>query len=265
MRDVAPERLVEVPVDVRLIGGGLDLQARALALELFKNQLERCHFLRDETDPLSIDRVARLHFRASQNLKVTIHIRRLEKPARGRDLPRFRTHPDGLGKLIELLHLSLGRPEKEIVVFFHQSLDVEVPVPAELAVNIEHEVGDPRARQIRFVGFRISNRNRPPNFREEPVGVIVEPLKVLLHQLRKNHRNRRKIVIRRVLEVILPDQHLVLVAHLGEPFLPVLKIAIRQHPERTRLAQGHGDIGRHLIQIRRGPVGDAIGEKSKPL
>ncbi len=238
------------------------MQAGACALEFFKQQFEGLHLTRDTGDASTIDGLSGLGFGAAEDVEEMVHVGRFQKAACGGDLARLGAHPHGLGKLKELLHLGLGRSVEEFEILIHGGLDVQVAIPTEFAVQIEHEVADPRPGHDGHVrGFRVDSARGPADLRREAKGMVIEPVKALFHVRWKNDRDRREVVVRGVLQVVFPDEELLRAIHGGDPFFAIGRFVspLRQAPVSAGLGEADHDIVRHLFQLRgdfsSGPVG----------
>ena len=232
-----------------------DLDIGPKSLEFIKNQFEWFNFGEDGINPFGINGIPGFCLRTVQDLKITIHICGLQKPARGCDLPRLRTQPNGFRKFKKLFHFSLRRSVKKLVIFVENGLDIQVAIPAEFVVQIQHNVGNPRPGHIGFI-FRFSSKLfAPSDFCHKTQGMVVKTMEVFLHQLGKDNRNGRKIIIGSMLKIILPNNQLVFVHHLGNPLIAIFQLFIRIHPKGTCFAENNDHILRNF--------GESLGRLSR--
>ena len=140
----SPEWLVQVPIDHRRIRAGLNLNIGAGSLELFKEQLQGFHLLRDGGNAFSINGITHFSFCTIQDFLVAVHIFWLEETAGSSDLAGFRAHPHRFGKSIKFLHLCLSWSKVEIIIFIQNGLYVQITIPTKAIVQVSHEVGNAR-------------------------------------------------------------------------------------------------------------------------
>ena len=241
-----------------MIFAGFDLDIGPKSLEFIKNQFEWFDFSEDGINPFGINGIPGFCLRAVEDLKITIHICGLQEPACGCDLPRLRARPNGFRKFKKLLHFSLSWSVKKLVILVENGLDVQVAIPAEFVVQIQHNVGNPRPGHIGFI-FRFSSKLfAPSDFCHKTQAMVVKTLEVFLHQLGKYNGNGRKIIIGSMLKIIFPDKQLVFVHHLGNPLIAVFQLFIRIHPESARFAENNDHILRNFGESLGRLSGDAI-------
>ena len=232
-----------------------DLDVGPKSLEFIKNQFERFDFGDDGINPFGINGISGFLLPAVQDLKITIHICGFQEPACGCDLPRLRTRPNGFRKFKKLFHLGLGRSVKKLEIFIENGLDIQVTIPTEFVVQIQHNVGNPRPGHIGFI-FRFSSKLfAPTDFCHKTQGMVVKTMEIFLHQLGKHNRNGRKIIIGSMLKIIFPNKQLVFVHHLGNPLIAIFQLFIRIHPESARFAKNN----RHIIRN----FGERLGRLSR--